>query len=142
MADDDAAAPARYRYTCHLSWGDLDAYGHINNVRLLRYLEDARVAMLFVDAVGAGAKGMTRLLVSRHEVDYLRPLRWRPEPVRVEMWVTAIRAAQFTLCYEVAADDVTYVRASSVLVPYDFRRGAPRRLDADERRYLEKYPGT
>ena len=137
----EARAAARYVYTCTLSWGDLDAFGHINNVRLLRYLEDARVAMLFVDAVNAGAKGMARVLVARHEVDYLVPLEWRPEPVRVETWVAAIRAAQFTLSYEIVDGARTYVRASSTMVPYDFRRGGPRRLTPEERRYLEDYRG-
>lgn len=129
----------RYRYTCSLSWGDLDAYRHVNNVRLLRYLEDARVAMLFVDAVNGGASGMDRLLVARHEVDYLLPLKWRPDPIHVDLWVTAIRAAQFTLAYEVLDDERTYVRASSVLVPYNFRRSTPRRLAPEERRFLEAY---
>ncbi|MQA83663.1 MAG: acyl-CoA thioesterase [Streptosporangiales bacterium] len=139
MTEGCSAPARRYVYTCPLSWGDLDAFGHVNNVRMLRYLEDARVAMLFVDAVKSGAKGMAHILVVRHEVDYLLPLEWRPEPVRVEMWVTAVRAAQFTLAYEVLDGEHTYVRASTVLVAYDFRRGSPRRLTVDERGFLETY---
>jgi acyl-CoA thioester hydrolase len=129
----------RYIYTSRLSWGDLDAFGHVNNVRVLRYLEDARVAMLFVDAVENGAEGMDQLLVARHEVDYLLPLDFRPEPIRVEMWVREIRAAAFTLGYEVRDDERVYLRATTLVVPYDFDHGRPRRLTPKERAYLEEY---
>lgn len=129
----------RYTYSCRLSWGDLDAFGHVNNVRILRYLEDARVAMLFVDAVEAGANGMDQLLVARHEVDYLLPLDFRPEPIRVETWVREIRAASFTLGYEVCDGERTYLRATTLVVPYDFGHGRPRRLTPKERAYLQRY---
>lgn len=27
----------------HLRWGDMDAYGHVNNVQIVRLMEEARV---------------------------------------------------------------------------------------------------
>ena len=30
-------------YRCPLRWSDMDAYGHVNNVRFLTYLEEARI---------------------------------------------------------------------------------------------------
>ncbi|PID49483.1 MAG: thioesterase [Proteobacteria bacterium] len=35
-------------YTCHLPirWGDMDAYGHVNNAMYFRYMEEARVQMV------------------------------------------------------------------------------------------------
>ena len=129
----------RHVYECPISWGDMDAFGHVNNVNFLRYLEDARAAMLFLDAVNAGLDGMASLVVSRHEVDYRRPLQWRAEPVRVETWVCEIRPARFTLGYQVCDDEAVYVEASSVLVAYDFDGQRPRRLSEQERAFLEGY---
>ncbi|MFD8261664.1 acyl-CoA thioesterase, partial [Streptomyces griseoluteus] len=37
----------RHIYRCPLRWADMDAYGHVNNVVFLRYLEEARIDFLF-----------------------------------------------------------------------------------------------
>jgi len=123
----------------------MDAYGHVNNVNFLRYLEDARVDFMFTRAENAGVPGFSSgTVIARHEIDYLRPLVYRPAPVTVEIWVTGIRPAAFTVAYEVkdVAEDggeTLYVRASSVLVPYHLEDARPRRLTPEERAYLEPY---
>lgn len=131
---------ARHVYQATLRWSDMDAYRHINNVQYLRYLEEARVDMMFVLGQKEGAKTLSEgVVIARHEIDYQRPLVWRPEPVRIETWVTDIRAARFRLAYEVLDDDGVYARAASVLVPYSLDGQRPRRLNDDERRYLEGF---
>ena len=49
------------------------------------------------------------------------------------------RSASFTISYEVKDDDVVYVRASTVIVPFDFATQRPRRITAEERLFLEEY---
>lgn len=120
-------------------FADIDSQGHVNNVRFLDYLEDARWGMLHVDPYKAGETLFKGLVVSRHEIDYRRPLGWSAEPVRVETWVTEIRPVRFTLKYEIRDDDELYVTASSVMVAYDVERAAPRRLTADEMAYLKRF---
>ncbi|MCI0688010.1 MAG: acyl-CoA thioesterase [Sporichthyaceae bacterium] len=118
----------------------MDAFGHVNNVEYLRYLEEARVDMLFTHAQrGGGERLADGVVVARHEIDYKRPLVFRPEPVRIETWVTLIRHASFGLGYEVRDDDVLYARASSLLVPYDRAEHRPRRLSQEERAALAEY---
>jgi acyl-CoA thioester hydrolase len=51
--------------------------------------------------------------------------------VDIELWVTEIRAASFTLTYEVKDGDQVYVRASTVIVPFDFEAQRPRRITAE-----------
>jgi acyl-CoA thioester hydrolase len=120
-------------------FADIDSQGHVNNVRFLDYLEDARLGMLYVDRQKAGDTPFKGLVVSRHEIDYKRPLGFRAEPVRVETWVTDLRAVRFTLEYEIRDDEELYVTARSVLAAYDVEREAPRRLTADERSYLRRF---
>jgi acyl-CoA thioester hydrolase len=130
----------RHTYLCPVRWFDLDAYQHVNNVQFLRFLEEARVDFLFTLAPREGTKTLKEgVVISRHEIDYKHPLQYRPAPVPVHIWVTEIRAASFTLAYEVSDDDTLYARASSVLVPYDFVAERPRRITAEERGYLEEY---
>lgn len=127
-----------------LRWSDADELGHVNNVVFLRYLQEARVSMLFVDASAHGAPELARgVVVHRHEIAYLRPLPRRPEPVRVETWVREVRAASFELGYEVVDETgdgrTVHAVASSVLVPYDLAGERPRRVSAAERAVLEGF---
>ncbi len=61
----------------------------------------------------------------------------------IESWVTEIRAASFTIAYEIfsgpGTDRVTYARASTVLTPYVFATERPRRITPEEREGLERY---
>jgi acyl-CoA thioester hydrolase len=118
----------------------MDAFGHVNNVVFLRYLEEARIDFMFRLAPGDGSPSFSGgSVVARHEIDYVRPLVHRHTPVTVESWVTKIGAASLTIAYEIKDPDVTYVRASTVVVPFDLEAQRPRRITAEERSFLEEY---
>ncbi|MFJ3665220.1 acyl-CoA thioesterase [Streptomyces sp. NPDC090106] len=125
----------RHTYRCPLRWADMDAYGHVNNVVFLRYLEEARIDFLFRPEKDFKQGSV----VARHEIDYKRQLVHRHHPVDIELWVTEIRAASFTIAYEVKDADLVYVRASTVIVPFDFGTQRPRRITSEEREFLEGY---
>jgi len=120
-------------------WSDMDLYGHVNNARFLTLYEEARVAMFFT---GARAHGLTSfeegIVIARHEIDYLRPVDYG-HPVRVEMWISELRASRFTVAYELFDEGVLASRASSVCVPYNLAEGFPRRLTEAERDFLKPY---
>lgn len=118
-----------------MRWSDMDVYGHVNNVTFLRYLEEARVNFLF----RPDKNFKEGSVVARHEIDYKQQLVHRHEPVDVEMWVSEIRAASFTLTYEVKDGDQVYVRASTVIVPFDFEHQRPRRITEEEQEFLAEY---
>ncbi len=132
----------RYRYECPLRWSDLDAYGHVNNARFLTLYEEARVALMFVDARAAGVATFDKgVVIARHEIDYLRPVDYAvakaaPPTVRVELWISELRPSRFTVAYELFDGDVLAGRACSVLVPYDLENGRPRRLSEAETAFL------
>ncbi|MEU8030404.1 thioesterase family protein [Streptomyces sp. NPDC049099] len=125
----------RHIFRCPLRWSDMDAYGHVNNAIFLRYLEEARIDFLS----RRGTESKQGSVVARHEIDYKRQLVHRPTPVDIELWVTEIKAASFTVSYEVKDEEAVYVRARTVVVPFDFDRQRPRRITAEEREFLQKY---
>lgn len=130
----------RHIYECPLRWSDMDAFGHVNNVVFMRYLEEARIDLMFRLARQADSGAFTGgSVVARHEVDYLRPLVHRHEPVTVETWVSKLGRASVTVSYEIRDPEVVYVRASTVVVPYDLEAARPRRLSEEERSFLEAY---
>ena len=134
----------RHLYECPLRWADLDLLGHINNVVYVDYLQEARVDMLRVSASERRSDDLAEgVVVVRHEVAYVNPLAFRFAPVRIESWVTEIRAASFTVAYEVfdvdGEDRRVYLRASTVLTPYVFATERPRRITPEERVMLERF---
>jgi acyl-CoA thioester hydrolase len=118
----------------------MDAYGHVNNVVYLTYLEEARVDMLFTIGAELGAKALSEgVLVARHEIDYRRPLVYHPRGVDIDLWTDAIKGASFEIRYEVRDDETVFARAASVLVPFDLTAQRPRRVSPEERAFLERY---
>ncbi|WP_144125244.1 acyl-CoA thioesterase [Catellatospora sichuanensis] len=132
----------RFTYHCALRWSDLDAYGHVNNARFLTLYEEARVAMMFVGAREAGVTSFEEgIVVSRHEVDYLRPVDYG-DPVRIELWIADLKSSRFTVCYELFDGDLLASRARSVLVPYDLDKQRPRRMSEAEQSFLKPWLST
>jgi acyl-CoA thioester hydrolase len=130
---------ARFEYPCPLRWSDLDAFGHVNNSRFLTLYEEARVALMFVEARKAGVTGFEQgVVVSRHEVDYLLPVDYT-DPVHIEMWIEGIRPSRFTIAYEMFDGTNLASRARTVCVPFDLANGRPRRMSAAEREFLEPW---
>jgi acyl-CoA thioester hydrolase len=134
-----------------MRWADLDMLGHVNNVTYVDYLQEARVDMLRVHGSrphshadqGDLAEGV---VVVRHEVTYLRPLLFTFEPVMIECWVTDVRAASFTMAYEIFRESRSrpgernvFARAMTVLTPYVFATERPRRITAEERARLQEF---
>jgi len=121
----------------------MDALGHVNNVTYVDYLQEARVDVFRLHAPRPGGEELAEgVVVVRHEVDYLTPLAFRRQPVSIDVWVSEVRAASFTLSYEVYDEQpdgtrVVYLRARSALAPYVFADERPRRITASEREVLD-----
>ncbi|MCD2442381.1 acyl-CoA thioesterase [Agromyces sp. SYSU K20354] len=140
-----------------LRWSDLDAYGHVNNARMLSLLEEARIQAFWVSddtsehAVGAstavldaspGANTIT--LIARQEVEYLAPIPYQRQPLDIELWIGHIGGASLDVCYEVfsptdAQSRVLYTRAVTTIVVVDAASERPRRISDAERTAWEPY---
>lgn len=139
-------------YTVHVPfrWSDMDAYGHVNNVQFLRILEDARV-IAFREWFGQDRSLLAQgVLVTRHEIEYLRPMNFGYHPIAVEMWVTEVGGASFSLGYVVrdSADAVApgqeptrYAVAETGMVLYDLEQSRPRRMDEAEKEMVRTWAG-
>lgn len=132
----------RHLYRCPLRWADLDLLGHVNNVTYVDYLQEARVDMFRTHAPDSRSEDLAEgVVVVRHEVTYVSSLTFSAEPVSIECWVTEVRAASFTMAYEVFEEDAAgartvFLRARTVLTPYVFATERPRRLGVDEKQAL------
>ena len=130
---------ARFVHEVHMRWSDMDAYRHINNTAYLAYLEQARVAMFFHRHESTGGGFESGTVIQRHEIDYLRPVVYHPEPLRLELWIDRVRGASFVVHYEVFDGEHLAARASTTCVTLNFAANAPRRLTDEEREILRGF---
>lgn len=147
------------RVLIELRWGDMDAYGHVNNVTQLRLLEEARVRALGsptrsrdaeavpaehggaevvsglpIPEVFGAASATTELLVASHAIEYRSPIRYRPGPLAVDLVISEVKPASVTIGYVVVEPDgsLVYTVAETVIVFVDRVTARPRRLTAEE----------
>jgi acyl-CoA thioester hydrolase len=79
-----------------------------------------------------------RQVVARIDVDYKRPILFRPEPYDVETWVTRIGTSSYDLASRIVDGEGTvYSRAEVRLVAFDVSTQRSRPLSDDERGRLE-----
>ena len=94
-------------------WSDVDLFGHVNNAAYLRYLDDARFALFDMGVDDDGQLTSSRLVVVKHEIEYLGRLTYRPQPIDVEIWVPRVGRTSVDMAYEVAGRRARRVPARS-----------------------------
>ncbi len=139
-----------------MRWSDMDAYGHINNVQVLRLLEEARIHA-FGPPGGTGAEGEeppvavfssvkpgTQALVVEHHVKFVETLDYRNVPARIDVWVSAVKPASFTLAYRIhdPLTGVVCVKAETVLAFVDTHSGSLLRVSEEQEDALAPYLGA
>ena len=146
----------RLHVPIRLRWGDLDAYGHVNNAEMLRLLEEARIQAFWIaddaeEAVGAGTAVLdgrpgadTLTLIARQEIEYLAPIPYLRQPLDVQLWLGRVGGASLEVCYEVRSPEGTdpailYSRAATTIVLVDAATERPRRINDRERAAWEPY---
>lgn len=130
----------RHTSPCPVRWSDMDAYGIVNNVSLMRYLEEARLDFISRMAPTRGdAFFRGGSVVVAHHIRYLKQLVHRHEPVDVEIWVSEIQSATVSLAYLIKDDEKLYATAATTMAPFDYSLGRPRRINDAEHAFFEEY---
>jgi acyl-CoA thioester hydrolase len=133
-------------YKCPVRRADLHPGGTVNNVAYVDYLQEARLDLLRHHDTSVSTQPGEGLVVVGTVIEYLVPLTLTSRTVDVVSWVTEVRAASFTLGYELFTEPaegdspVVHARATTTLTPYDFGAERPRRLSAEERERLLRGP--
>lgn len=118
-------------------FGDVDSFGHVNNVAIARYLETARMKY-FMERLGF--KKLEPIFVLRRiEIDYLSPL-YLGETAVVEIWVERVGNTSFDFGYRIYEKNSgrEIVKAKSVQVWYDVRENKKLPIPEDVREIMVK----
>jgi len=122
----------RFQGKQYVRWGDLDAFGHVNNATYLIYAQEARFEW----------SKMLEMVVARAEVDFIAPIYDGDIFIDVEIWVNKIGNSSFGLTYEMknGAELLARVKTVQVTVAMDTKKSRP--INDAEREFLTKYLET
>ena len=141
---------AIHRYPIQLRFGDEDTNGHVNNVRYVQFLEEARVRLSLLPLPGAEADGRAETcrsitaqsgstLVTRQVIEYRTPLTYRQEPVWIEIWVSRIGGSSLAYGFRLTDADAetVFAVAEADMVMVGRETGRPLTLSARQRDILQ-----
>ena len=119
----------RFTNKQYVRWGDLDAFGHVNNSTYLIFAQEARYAW----------SKMIEMVVARAEVDFVAPIYTGDIYIDVEIWVNKIGTSSFGVTYEMKYENelLAVVKTVQVTVSMDTKKSRP--INDAEREFLNKY---
>lgn len=87
-------------YSCELPvrWGDMDAYGHVNNTLYFRYFEEARFQLMKDKNIPA--HGDSHPVVVTIGCTFLRPI-FHPDHLRVDIYLADPGRSSFMIYYKI-----------------------------------------
>ena len=116
----------------YVRWGDLDAFGHVNNATYLVYAQEARYAW----------SKMIEMVVARAEVDFIAPIYVGDIYIDIEIWVHSIGNSSFGVTYVMKKGEELLARVKTVQVTVSMETKKSRPITDTEREFLTKYLET
>jgi acyl-CoA thioester hydrolase len=113
----------------YVRWGDLDAFGHVNNATYLVYAQESRYEW----------SKMLEMVVARAEVDFVAPIYTGDIYIDIEIWVNKIGTSSFGLTYVMKNGDELLARVKTVQVTVSMETKKSRPINDAEREFLTKY---
>jgi acyl-CoA thioester hydrolase len=108
-----------------VQWGEMDAYGHVNNTVFFRYFESARMAFLqrcgFVESHERNQVGA---ILHSTTARFRQPLFF-PDTVQIGASATDVNEDRFTMTYTVVSltRNVVIAEGSGIIVSFDYAAG-------------------
>lgn len=127
-----------------IAWGEMDAFGHLNNVTYLRYFESSRIAYFErIAAMTEVTRGDSGPILAETRCRFRLPLRY-PDRVAVGARVSAIGEDRFTMQHAIASEKAGRIAADGegLVVWYDYGAATKARLPDELRARIEALEQT
>ncbi|MDR2872576.1 MAG: acyl-CoA thioesterase [Xanthomonadaceae bacterium] len=123
MTQSAAAPKILARVPIPVRWGDMDAFGHVNNTRYLGYLEEARVQWL--TTIPGSLQGHILPVIAAVHINYRHPIKW-PNDLIVELFVDTLGSSSITVGHRIVSardENLLYSDGHVVAVWMDIKTG-------------------
>ncbi len=123
-----------------VAWGEMDAFGHLNNTVYFRYFESARMAYFdrlnvleYMEATGVGP------ILASTSSKFRIPLTY-PDTVNVGARIAHIESDRFTMEYCVVSRQHQKIAAegSGVIVSFDYKEKKKTPIPAEMKKRIEE----
>lgn len=122
-----------------IRWSDVDRQGHVNNVSLAGYLQEARILATTSWSPGMRRAGNYLWVVVRQDIRYRRQVLPTQRSCRVHTALTRLGTSSMTLAGSIATEEGSALDAATVLVCVDPKTGASVPIDDQTRQALSAY---
>lgn len=125
-----------------ISWGEMDLFGHLNNVHYFRYMEDARIELL--DQFQFFQESLYSVIL-KNECEYKAPVVY-PDQLVTRSYIKNIGNTSFSMCYEIYSEAQQKVVAvgHSVIVMVDkinfLKQPIPSHIKDNMQIYMSQFP--
>ncbi len=121
-----------------IDWSEIDAFGHVNNLAIMKYVQAARV--IYLEAIGlmqSQSEDKVGPILASISCQFRKPLFY-PGHVKVYSSVDQIKNTSFRICHEVRNDnDEVAASAHDIIVFYDFCGNTKLAIPDDLRKRIE-----
>ena len=129
-----------YEHRVALRWSDYDPLHHVNNVKYLEFMQDARIGVIESMDIPRSTLSTVGHLVARTEIDYLKPIGMEVQEIIVRISLERVGGASYTLGYQfLDAGGTVYAKASTVMVTVDMKSETVIRVPDDIREIFERH---
>ncbi|MFN8770855.1 MAG: acyl-CoA thioesterase [Neisseriaceae bacterium] len=107
-----------------IRWGDMDAYGHVNNTLYFLYVQEARFAMLLDANVPVDPLGVSPVLAETTS-KFIRPINF-PETLLINTYLVGVKGKKVFFEHEIKSNsnhEIVYAIISATIVWFDFKNG-------------------
>jgi acyl-CoA thioester hydrolase len=128
-------------YAVKVRFSDIDLAGIVNNVKYLEYFQEGRVQVLDRVAQAAGIGVWPPVVLARQDVQYVSPIRLRPEPYDAWTWIERLGNSSMVLGAEIRDGDTVHARGRFVAVFFDLATNRSAQPPAELREALARLAG-
>jgi acyl-CoA thioester hydrolase len=104
-----------------IRWGDMDAYGHVNNTKYFLYTQEARFEMLTENNIKIDPLGISPILAET-SCKFIRPIVF-PETLIIETYLVKLEGKKTFFEHVVKSEkdaDIVYAISSATVIWFDF----------------------
>lgn len=144
MSDSQWTLPPDYRVWLELPvlWGDMDAFGHVNNTIYFRWFESARVEYLHRIALESDRHSKFGPILASVKCDFRRQVSF-PDTIMIGARITRLGRTSMSMTHAIVSrsQNAVVAEGDSTIVVFDYAANRPLPIPADLRSAIEALEG-
>ena len=121
-------------------WGDMDAFGHVNNINYFQYMEQARISWFDTLSTSLADSGQGPVIVSA-SCTFLKPIVY-PATIAVSVDVGELGRSSIPISHEIYLENdpaIQFAEGQTTIVWVDRKLGKSVALPAQFREFMERF---